>query len=123
MIVDAALCIAFGALAGAAFGLELGVLAGLVASFLYFGWCEGAFGQTLGKRLTLIRVADADDGRPIGLRRALLRHLGRLGSYAVLGVGLVWMIDDKQHQTWHDKLVGSVVRGRAGRRDDVLAPR
>lgn len=80
----------------------------------YFVWLEGgASGQTLGKRLAGIRVADAVTGGSIGRGRALVRHVGRWFSYFVCGLGFLWMLWDPQKQTWHDKMASSVVL-RAG---------
>lgn len=57
----------------------------------------------------LVRVIDAASGAPIGFGRALLRVAGRFPSWATLGLGYWWMIEDAQRQTWHDKFAHSIV--------------
>ena len=58
-----------------------------------------------------IRVVDLRDGTgaPIGYGRALGRALMSIVSGVVLLLGYLWMIWDSEKQTWHDKVVGSVV--------------
>jgi uncharacterized RDD family membrane protein YckC len=69
----------------------------------------GGTGQTVGKKALGIRVIDFRAGGPIGYARGLLRYLGRIISTIPLLLGYFWMIWDKQKQTWHDKIAGSVV--------------
>lgn len=84
----------------------LSVLVGLS----YFAFMEGdEYGQTFGKRLANIRVADIDTGGPIGVPRAMGRHIGRYVSSIPFLLGYLWMLWDPQKQTWHDKFVRSVV--------------
>ena len=77
----------------------------------YFASLEGGpTGQTLGKRICGIRVVDADTRQPgIGVGRGVGRYFARWLSGIVLGLGYFWMLWDDRKQTWHDKLVGSVV--------------
>src|SRR5918995_1484933 len=74
-----------------------------VLSVLYYPSLEGrAGGQTLGKRLFRLHVTGLRDGAPIGYRRALVRHLGRLVSALPLMLGFLWLLRDPAGQTWHD---------------------
>jgi uncharacterized RDD family membrane protein YckC len=66
-------------------------------------------GQTVGKRIIGIRIVDFDTGGPIGYGRAAIRYVARAVSLAVVLLGCLWMLWDRQSQTWHDKLVNSVV--------------
>jgi uncharacterized RDD family membrane protein YckC len=89
---------------GAAWGLSI------LIDLAYFTYLEGsASGQTIGKKLLSIRVIDFNSGGSIGYPRAFGRYLGRFLSSAVLLLGYLWMLWDKEKQTWHDKLVSSVV--------------
>jgi len=87
----------------------LGVLA-LTAMVLYYVVPVGRSGQTLGKRATGVRVVDATTGAPIGGGRAFGRWLfaGFISSNVCL-LGYLWAIWDGRKQTWHDKVVTSVV--------------
>lgn len=77
---------------------------------VYFALLEGgARGQTLGKRIFGLRVIDFGYGGPIGTSRGFIRNLVRLLSWFVLALGYLWMLWDREKQTWHDKAAGTVV--------------
>jgi uncharacterized RDD family membrane protein YckC len=89
---------------GAASGLTI------LIDLAYFTYLEGSdSGQTIGKKLLGIRVIDFNSGGSIGYPRAFGRYLGRYISGFVLLLGYLWMLWDREKQTWHDKLVSSVV--------------
>jgi uncharacterized RDD family membrane protein YckC len=89
---------------GAAYGLAL------LFSLVYLTYLEGSpSGQTVGKKLLGIRVIDFATGGPIGYGRAFLRWLGRILSSIPLYLGYLWMLWDKEKQTWHDKIANCVV--------------
>lgn len=69
----------------------------------------GAAGQTIGKKLMGISVRGIADEGPIGYSRAAVRWIGRLASALPLFLGFLWMLWDKERQTWHDKFAQSVV--------------
>jgi len=77
----------------------------------YFGHFEGGVtGQTLGKRVAGIRVVDAETGVPgIGFGRAVGRYFARILSAIPCLLGYFWMLWDGRKQTWHDKIVRTVV--------------
>lgn len=83
---------------------------GTLLSVAYFTYFEGAAaGQTLGKRALGIRVIDLKAGGSIGYPRAFVRWLGRIVSALPLLLGYLWMLWDKEKQTWHDKFANAVV--------------
>jgi uncharacterized RDD family membrane protein YckC len=89
---------------GAAYGLTQ------LFAVIYLTYFEGsAAGQTVGKKLLNIRVIDFATGGPIGHGRAFLRWLGRILSGIPLLLGYLWMLWDKEKQTWHDKIANCVV--------------
>ena len=96
---------------GASIGL--GVLIGAVylfaVLFLYFGRMLGTTGQTLGNKAMGTKVVSLETGRPIGTGKAIGRYFGRIASGSICYLGYFWMLWDKDSQTWHDKIVGSVV--------------
>lgn len=94
--------------------VAIAVLLGLAAvagAVLYYVRLEGGpRGQTLGKKALGIRTVDATTGGPIGSGRALGRLLFKsFISGSICYLGYLWMLWDKNKQTWHDKVVTSVV--------------
>jgi uncharacterized RDD family membrane protein YckC len=82
----------------------------LVLAVCYFGFLEGSpSGQTVGKRGVGIRVYDLRGRGPIGFGRAVGRYFARIISAIPFFLGYLWMLWDGESQTWHDKLVGTVV--------------
>jgi uncharacterized RDD family membrane protein YckC len=89
--------------------LLLGLVA-LVAAVLYYPLMVGGTGQTIGNKATGIRIVDATSGQPIGNGRALGRYLfAAFISGNLCALGYLWAIWDGRKQTWHDKVVSSVV--------------
>jgi uncharacterized RDD family membrane protein YckC len=83
---------------------------GIIVGVAYYGWLEGsASGQTVGKRGMGIRVYDLRGRGPIGFGRGVGRYFARILSALPLFLGYFWMLWDGESQTWHDKLVGTVV--------------
>ena len=54
-------------------------------------------------------MIDFSGGGPIGYGRAFIRYIGRILSAIPLLLGFLWMLWDKEKQTWHDKFANSVV--------------
>ena len=97
---------------GAIFSDSVGIayLLSLAINWGYFTYFEGGpRGQTVGKMALSIRVLDLKTGGPIGYGRAFVRQLVRIVSGLVLALGYLWMLWDREKQTWHDKAAGSVV--------------
>lgn len=98
------------ALGGEAGGF-IGYLVGLLGAVVYFTYFEGGpSGQSPGKKMLGIRVIDFNTGGPIGYPRALGRILFRwFISGNVCLLGYLWMLWDREKQTWHDKVCTCVV--------------
>jgi uncharacterized RDD family membrane protein YckC len=78
-------------------------------------WRQGARGQSWGKIPIGLRTVDAESLRPIGGPRGLLRWLVDLvlGAISILQLlNYLWPLWDRRHQTWADKVAGSVVLAR-----------
>jgi uncharacterized RDD family membrane protein YckC len=84
----------------------LGTLIGIA---YYVALEGGPGGATVGKMALGIRVYDLRQGGSIGYGRAVIRYFARILSSIPLFLGYFWMLWDKEKQTWHDKLAGSVV--------------
>jgi uncharacterized RDD family membrane protein YckC len=94
----------------AAVGINAAGPLSLIISVAYYSLLEGGpTGQTLGKRLLRIRVIDLRVGGPIGPGRGFIRWIGRIISSFVFFLGYLWMLWDKEKQTWHDKMANAVV--------------
>jgi uncharacterized RDD family membrane protein YckC len=65
-------------------------------------------GQTPGQWLLGVRIVRVT-GKPLTVRRALLRYLGYWLSAIPLGLGFLWVLVDDRRQGWHDKLAGTYV--------------
>lgn len=79
-----------------------------MVSFFFYGWFWVHGGQTLGLRAWKLRVQRAD-GHPISWWQALLRFLVAIPSWALLGLGFVWILVDKNQRSWHDLYSETVV--------------
>lgn len=64
---------------------------------------------TPGKLLMGCQVMDAQSGRPVTVRQAILRYLGYYVSALALGLGFFWIMWDKHKQGFHDKIAKTVV--------------
>jgi uncharacterized RDD family membrane protein YckC len=85
------------------------IILGSVVGLGYFAVLEGTRGQTVGKKAMGIAVVDATTGQPIGIGRGIGRQFARWLSQLVIYLGYLWMLWDPKKQTWHDKLVKSIV--------------
>jgi uncharacterized RDD family membrane protein YckC len=89
---------------------NLATVVSIAFGLAYFTYFEGGpKGQTPGKMALGIRVVDFGAGGPIGYGRGAIRYVGRLVSGIVCLLGYLWMLWDKEKQTWHDKFANSVV--------------
>ena len=93
------------------FGRELGLLQWAVDAVLFaftiFMWQTR--GGTPGKLLLGLRVVDATTLGPMTTPQALGRYLAYLVSMLPLCLGFIWVVLDRRHQAWHDKLAGTLV--------------
>jgi RDD family len=93
----------------------LGVLllaAAAVVALWQAGWRQGRQGQSWGKQLRGLYVVRASDGQLLGGPRGLARCLGRVALFATVVLQVpsyLWPLRDAKHQTWEDKVAGSVV--------------
>jgi uncharacterized RDD family membrane protein YckC len=108
--IDAILLSIVSGIIRAATSYTTGSLVGFVISIVYFTVLIGSSrGQTLGQMALGIRVIDFNTGGPIGYGRAFIRWLVSLISAAVILLGYLWMLWDKEKQCWHDKAANDVV--------------
>jgi uncharacterized RDD family membrane protein YckC len=84
---------------------QLFLLAQAAAFFIVF-WSHG--GQTLGMRAWHIRV-ERSDGNDLDAVLAAKRFALATLSALALGMGFLWMLIDREHLAWHDRLTGTRV--------------
>jgi uncharacterized RDD family membrane protein YckC len=90
-------------------GIGLILLGVLIVVFLYVR-ALGRTGQTWGRKIVGVKVVDKMSGQPIGVGKAFGRALfEQFISGALCYLGFLWMLWDNDKQTWHDKVVDSVV--------------
>ena len=70
--------------------------------FTYFVAYWSWKGRTLGMQSWGLQL-QARDGRVPGVATASLRFFAALLSLAVLGLGFLWQLWDREHLTWHDR--------------------
>ncbi|AYC31936.1 RDD family protein [Pseudomonas cavernae] len=80
----------------------------LLCLFAFFAKFWTHSGQTLGMQVWGLRVQNAD-GTAIDLKQALLRFMIAIPSLLCLGLGLFWVLWDKQKRSWHDIYSDSLI--------------
>jgi uncharacterized RDD family membrane protein YckC len=89
-------------------------LAGL-AWIIYNRWYQGGrTGQSLGKKVTNIRLLSESTGQPIGAGMAFVRDIAHLVDAIICYVGFLFPLWDSKRQTLADKIVHTVVVRDAG---------
>jgi uncharacterized RDD family membrane protein YckC len=76
----------------------------LILQFLYFGYYWNKNGQSIGMKLTGIKVVH-QDGTLISYVRAALRGtFGYWISGLFFSLGYIWAAFDSEKEAWHDKI-------------------
>jgi uncharacterized RDD family membrane protein YckC len=81
---------------------------GFLVALGYFAGMWAWKGTTIGGIVLNLKVVRLDD-QPVTFVVALVRGLAAAFSVIVLFLGFFWMIWDREKQTWHDKIAGTVV--------------
>lgn len=81
---------------------------GCLLAVSYFTFFHLVWGQTIGKMIFGLRVAQTD-GRPLSTGRALLRAVAYFLSAFPLGLGFLWVGLSSSKRSWHDWIAGTVV--------------
>ena len=96
-------------------GVVLTLAAGI---YWIFGWM--LTGATVGKLIMGLRVV-GPGGSHLGFWRSVLRVIGYFICAFSLGLGFLWVIVNKRHHSWADKLAGSsVVYAWHARPDEIF---
>ena len=87
----------------------LSVMVASLAWMAYNRWfTAGRTGQSLGKRMTKIRLIGVETRAPIGARNAFIRDLVHILD-ALTVVGYLWPLWDEKRQTFADQIMKTVV--------------
>ncbi|WP_226451051.1 RDD family protein [Ferribacterium limneticum] len=78
----------------------------LVLLLIYFVWCWLNGGQTLPMKTWKLRIVNAN-GLPLRPMQAVLRYLIAWPSILLFGIGIFWVMFDKDQQFLHDRLAGT----------------
>ncbi len=90
-----------------ALSVGLGFIALLVWTVLY---CKKvSTGQSWGQKVAGVRIVDAQTGTSISAGKVFVRQICRIFSQWICFLGYLWMLWDSRKQTWHDKMIGTVV--------------
>lgn len=81
---------------------------GFLVALAYFAGMWAWRGTTVGGIVLNLKVVRLDN-QPVTFPVALVRGLAAAFSVVVLFLGFLWMIWDRDKQTWHDKIAGTVV--------------
>jgi uncharacterized RDD family membrane protein YckC len=81
---------------------------GFLVALAYFAGMWAWKGTTIGGIVLNLKVVRLDD-KPVTFLVALVRGLASAFSVIILFLGFFWMIWDREKQTWHDKIAGTVV--------------
>lgn len=78
----------------------------LLITFLFFTgfWVHG--GQTLGMRAWRLKLVNASGG-PVSWNHAIWRFAAAIPSIGLMGIGLFWVLIDREHCAMHDRLSGT----------------
>ena len=75
----------------------------LFVVFFFFAHFWGKNGQTLGMQAWRLRVRSSDTGKNITLIQSLLRFMVAIPAIGLAGLGMFWILIDKDKKTWHDR--------------------
>ncbi|MCU1500672.1 MAG: hypothetical protein JWM12_26 [Ilumatobacteraceae bacterium] len=91
--------------------LSLSMTITVVGFAAYLGWycLRVSRGQSPGQRRFGVQVVDQVTVASIGPWRVFARQFTQFASAVPFGLGYLWMLWDPRSQTWHDKLVGTIV--------------
>lgn len=75
----------------------------LSVSFIFYGWFWTHQGQTAGLKTWKLHLKTLN-GTPLTWKHAFIRFLAALLSWALLGLGFLWILFDKNNYALHDYL-------------------
>ena len=86
--------------------IGIGLSVGL--SYWYYVHYQVKTGTTLGKKLFGIYVIDEKTGETLSRKQAMIRLVGYIGSYLMVGCGFLMSAFHPQKKAFHDLIAGTV---------------
>lgn len=80
-----------------------------VGVWLWLTYLKGTRGQSVGYRVTGIRLVRQADGRHLGFLMAVVRDIVHIVDALPCYLGFLWPLWDRNKQTFADKIVGTLV--------------
>ena len=75
---------------------------------------------TPGKMVVAAQIVDATTGDTLTVGQSIGRYLAYFLATLPLCLGIIWVAFDPRKQGWHDKLAGTVVVRKKGRRPEPV---
>jgi uncharacterized RDD family membrane protein YckC len=72
-------------------------------TLLFFSYFWRKNGQTLGMQSWGLKVVSVDGGKP-SWKQCVLRGITAIFSLVLVGAGYLWVLIDKDHCSWHDRI-------------------
>ncbi|GJH14437.1 RDD family protein [Caballeronia novacaledonica] len=94
---------------GFALSVMLSLFVGQCIPILITGVLWAVWGTSPGKRAVRLQIVDAESGQPMSTKQAVLRTVGYLLTFAMLGAGFAWVLFNPQRQALHDRVASTVV--------------
>jgi uncharacterized RDD family membrane protein YckC len=85
------------------------LMVGQCIPILITGVMWAVWGTSPGKRVVRLRIVDADTGKPMTARQAMMRTVGYLLTFCIFGAGFLWVFFNPRKQALHDRLANTVV--------------
>lgn len=86
----------------------IGVILSLGLTYFYYCRYQVRTGTTIGKKLFRIYVLDEKTGAFLTHKQALIRTIGYVGSYLLIGCGFLMAAFHPQKKAFHDLIAGTV---------------
>ena len=77
--------------------------------WIYNGMLNGTTGQSIGKKITGLRVVGEETGQPIGSTNGILRAIYHIVDSIICYIGWLFPLWDSKRQTIADKIAKTVV--------------
>ena len=71
--------------------------------FFFFAHFWGRSGQTLGMQAWRLKIRNTRNNKTLTLTQSLLRFMIAIPSIGLFGLGMLWMLIDKDRKTWQDR--------------------